>query len=43
MTSVDRIPLGNGQIGPITEQVDRLYHDVVRGAQPRYAEWLTPV
>ena len=43
VTSVDRIPLGNGQIGPITEQVDRLYHAVVRGAQPRYAEWLTPV
>ena len=43
ITSFDRLAVGSGQIGPITARLDRLYHDVVRDAEPRYAEWLTPV
>ncbi len=43
ITSVDRYPLGTGTIGPVTRQVRRLYHDVVRGALPKYKHWLTPV
>ena len=41
--SLDRIAIGGGQVGDLTRQVQRLYYDVVRGAVPRYAHWLTPV
>jgi branched-chain amino acid aminotransferase len=43
VVALDRIPIGGGQVGPLTRRVQRLYHDVVRGAEPRYAHWLTPV
>jgi hypothetical protein len=40
--SVDHRPIGTGQVGPITGQVQRLYFDVVRGTMARYAHWCTP-
>jgi len=43
IVSVDRIAVGDGEIGPITARVERLYHDVVRGLDPRYPEWRTTV
>ncbi|MDP8921777.1 MAG: branched-chain amino acid transaminase [Chloroflexota bacterium] len=43
IASFDRIPVGTGRMGPITERVDRVYLDVVRGARTEYSEWLTPV
>ncbi len=43
ITSVDRIPVGTGEIGPITRRVERLYHDIVRGIDPGYPEWRTVV
>jgi len=30
-------------MGPITRRLDRLYHDVVRGIDEGYGEWLTDV
>jgi branched-chain amino acid aminotransferase len=41
--SVDRIPLRNPTMGPITRRLDRLYHDVVRGIDEGYGEWRTDV
>ncbi len=41
--SVDRIPLGSGGVGPITRQIRDLYFRVVRGEEPKYRDWLTPV
>jgi branched-chain amino acid aminotransferase len=43
ITSVDRFPLGDGKIGPVTQQIRKLYHDIVRGKMPKYKHWLTPV
>jgi branched-chain amino acid aminotransferase len=43
ITSVDRYPVGDGGIGPLTERLRRLYEDVVRGEVPKYKAWLTPV
>ena len=43
ITSVDRFPLGDGTIGPVTRQIRKLYHDVVRGSVPKYKHWLAPV
>jgi branched-chain amino acid aminotransferase len=39
---VDRYTIGDGGMGPVTTQLERLFHDVVRGKNPTYAHWLTP-
>ena len=43
LASIDRFTLGDGAIGPITRQIESLYHDLVRGIDARYAEWRTAV
>ena len=43
ITSIDRFPLGDGQVGPITRRLSRAYLDIVRGVDKRYAEWRTPI
>ncbi len=41
---VDHRPVGNGQIGPLSRDMQKLYFDVVRGRRPEYREqWCTPV
>ena len=41
--SIDRFPLGNGEVGPITKKLSRAYMDLVRGIDKRHPEWRTPV
>ena len=43
VTSIDHRPVGTGQIGPITGQLSTAYFDAVRGRNPAYSSWLTPV
>lgn len=43
IVSVDRYTVGDGEQGPITSALERAFHDVVRGNDPRYRHWLTPV
>lgn len=43
VSSVDRRPVGTGELGPITEQLQAAYYNAVRGLDERYADWLTPV
>lgn len=43
VVSVDRRPVGDGRMGPITTELQRLFFEVVRGRHPRYLHWLTPV
>jgi branched-chain amino acid aminotransferase len=43
VTYIDRRPVGDGRIGPLTAQLQKLYFDIVRGKNPKYADWLTPV
>jgi len=43
VVEVDRRPVGEGIIGPVTARVQRLYFDVVRGKVPDYRHWLTPI
>jgi branched-chain amino acid aminotransferase len=43
VASVDRLPVGNGKMGPITMAIDKAYHDIVRGMDARYEDWRTPV
>jgi branched-chain amino acid aminotransferase len=42
ITSIDRFPLGTGEVGPITQQVLAAYMHLVRGTDERYPEWRTP-
>ena len=42
ITSIDRFPLGDGNVGTLTQRVTRAYMDIVRGIDKRYAEWRTP-
>ncbi len=43
VTQVDRRAIGAGQPGPITMELQRRYLRAVRGDDPAYADWLTPV
>ena len=40
---LDRIELGAGSRGPITEKIQNAFFDIVNGRNPKYAEWLTTV
>ncbi|MGQ0710093.1 MAG: branched-chain amino acid transaminase [Rhodoferax sp.] len=40
---LDRIQLGAGSRGPITEKIQSAFFDIVQGRNPKYAHWLTPV
>lgn len=40
---VDRRPVGNGEIGPVTRRLQEIYFDVVRGRNANYRHWCTAV
>jgi branched-chain amino acid aminotransferase len=41
--SVDRIPVGSGKRGPVTEQLQKAFFDIVEGRVEDRHGWLTPV
>jgi branched-chain amino acid aminotransferase len=43
VTSVDRFVVGDGEIGPVTKQLEKALDNAFRGHDGRYAEWRTPV
>ena len=40
---VDDRKIGLGEMGPVTREVQATFFRAVRGQDPRYAEWLTPI
>ena len=40
---LDRIEIGCGARGPITEKIQSAFFDIVNGRNRKYAEWLSPV
>jgi branched-chain amino acid aminotransferase len=40
---LDRLTLGCGSRGPITEKIQSAFFDIVNGRNPKYAHWLTLV
>jgi len=40
---LDRIEIGIGSRGPVTEKIQGAIFDIVNGRNPKYAHWLTPV
>ncbi len=43
ITQVEHRPIGTGSIGPVVSRLRELYFDVVRGKNPAYRQWCTPV
>jgi len=41
--SIDRFPVVDGKVGPITQRLSTAYMNVVRGIDQRFPEWRTPV
>ncbi|MCJ7585960.1 MAG: branched-chain amino acid transaminase [Anaerolineales bacterium] len=39
VSRVDHRPVGSGEMGPIAETLRKLFYDVVRGNNPKYAHW----
>ena len=40
---IDRRPIGNGKTGEVTARLQKLYFDVIRCGNEKYAHWCTPV
>ncbi len=43
ITKIDRRPVGNGKVGPISSTISKQFFDIVQGKAPAYRDWLTPV
>ncbi|MBI4673693.1 MAG: branched-chain amino acid transaminase [Chloroflexi bacterium] len=43
LREIDFRTIGSGESGPITRHLQQVFHQVVRGQEPRYAEWLDAV
>ncbi|MBA7688347.1 Branched-chain-amino-acid aminotransferase [subsurface metagenome] len=43
VAEIDHRKIGNGEIGEITGKLQKLYSDVIRGNNPKYLNWCTPV
>ncbi|MBV9579888.1 MAG: branched-chain amino acid transaminase [Chloroflexi bacterium] len=43
VTELDRRAIGGGSVGKVTRRLQELYFRAVRGDEPRYRHWLTPV
>jgi branched-chain amino acid aminotransferase len=41
--SVDRITVGNGARGPITEKIQKAFFEITKGERPAPGDWLTYV
>jgi branched-chain amino acid aminotransferase len=40
---VDRVEIGHGARGPLTEKIQSAFFDIVNGRNPKYAHWLSRV
>ncbi len=43
ITSIDRRPVGDGEVGPIARRIAHVYFDAVKGRNAKYRDWLTPI
>jgi branched-chain amino acid aminotransferase len=40
---IDRRIVGDGKVGELTKKLQKLYFEAVKGENPKYSKWLTPV
>lgn len=43
ITKIDNRLVGTGEVGPITDKIQKLYFDVVKGKVEKYKKWCTPI
>lgn len=43
VAEIDRRQIGNGEVGEITKNLQKIYSDVIRGNNSKYLDWCTPV
>jgi branched-chain amino acid aminotransferase len=43
IVEIDHRLVGNGEVGPITRALAKLYFDTVRGKMPAHSDWITPI
>ena len=43
VAEIDGRKIGNGEIGEITARLQQIYSEVIRGNNPKYLDWCTPV
>lgn len=43
IAEVDGRRIGKGKIGPISQKIQKLFFDIVRGKEKKYSKWLTKV
>jgi branched-chain amino acid aminotransferase len=43
VVELDHRKVGDGTVGPLSRQIHDLYFNAVRGRDPRFAHWLTPI
>ena len=41
VTAIDRLPVGDGKVGPLTDRLRQDYFDLVRGRVSDHPEWRT--
>ena len=43
VSEIDRRKIADGEIGPVTEKLQKIYSDVILNKNPKYSAWCTPV
>jgi branched-chain amino acid aminotransferase len=43
VVAIDKYRVGDGEIGPVTRELERVFADVLFGREERFAAWRTPV
>jgi branched-chain amino acid aminotransferase len=43
VAEIDRRKIADGEIGPVTKKLQKLYFDVILNKNPKYSAWCTPV
>jgi branched-chain amino acid aminotransferase len=42
VVELDRRPIGDGKMGPVSQRLVKLYFDIITARHPKYAHWCTP-
>ncbi|MFQ5921147.1 MAG: branched-chain amino acid transaminase [Nitrososphaerales archaeon] len=43
VSEIDKRTIGDGEVGVVTKEIQRIYEEVVRGKDKRFSKWLTKV
>ena len=43
IAEIDHYAIGNGEIGEVTSRLQKIYAEIIRGNNPKYLGWCTPV